>query len=421
MSKKYGIEKHKKRLALIKLLKMKIAFLIYQYCNYELDDSSAGGVERYVSDLAKMFVDLGHEVHIFCHKIKGTTLTNLQFHHVPAMGFWSPLKIWSFAISSMVLLKKRKSGFDVINSFSKTIFQDVLRLGGGSHLDYMKRTYPMMNHPLFKYLVIANPRHLFNLILEAVIFKFGEFKKIVCISNMCKLEYVRKYNIPEHKISVIYNGVNYDKFIPVNKEESRAELYRRFVNPGMNQGMNGESVCGDRDELLILFAGSGFKRKGLRHVIEALALSGNSSKVRLIIAGRGRIESYMAIAKTHNIVSKITYVGAIDNMQALYDACDIFVFPTNYDAFGNVCLEAMSMELPVIVSKSAGSAEVIDDGINGFVIDYPLKARDIADRIELLIDKQKRITMGKLAREKALNYTVKLNADKTLQLYSETL
>ena len=387
---------------------MKIALLIYQYCNYETDTQASGGVERYVFDLSKMFVTLGHEVHIFCHKIKGAVNNNMIFHHVPALGFWSPLKIWTFAINSMIILKLKKSEFDVINSFSKTLFQDVLRLGGGSHFDYMKRTYPSMQNPFLKMLVIANPRHAFNLLLESVIFKLGMYKQLVCISQMCQKEYIKKFKIAEHKIRVIYNGVNTERFAPVNKKQSKENLYKQYL-PHETK----------REEILILFAGSGFKRKGLIHIIKALSLLDDLSNIRLIVAGKGRIESYMATAKTLNVAKKVTYIGAVNNMRKLYDACDIFVFPTNYDAFGNVTLEAMAMELPVIVTASAGSSEVIENGITGFVVDYPIKAEAIANRIGKLMDEHKRVTMGKCARKKAKTFSLNLNAEKTLDLYNK--
>lgn len=396
---------------------MKIAFLIYQYCNYEPDGRSAGGVERYVSDLSKAFVEAGHEIHLFCHKIKGPVNENLQFHHVPALGFWSPLKIWSFAINSMIILKLRQKEFDIIQSFGKTLFQDVLRLGGGSHFDFMKRTYPLMANPFLRFIVIANPRHFFNLLLEWATFRSGGYKRLVCISNMCKLEYMEIYKISEEKISVIYNGVNSDKFAPKDKKQSKERLYDLYL-PIIFQSGNPQ-IDNKKDEILLLFAGSGFKRKGLKHVITALSMLKSISNVRLIVAGNGKFESYLKIAQEYNVAEKVTYIGMVSNMFELYDACDIFIFPTNYDAFGNVCLEAMAMELPVIVSKSAGSAEIVENNKDGFVIDYPIKAENIAKHIDILADKELRINMGKLARKKALNFPISLNSEKTLQLYSE--
>ncbi|MGR3319536.1 MAG: glycosyltransferase family 4 protein [Candidatus Anammoxibacter sp.] len=414
---------------------MKIALLIYQYVNFSNSKfqnpqfkirnpksstrnpqsaipipQSTGGVERQISDLSKAFVEIGHEVHIFCHKLKGTVDKNIIFHHVPAVGFWSPLKIWTFAIVSLLILRQRQNEFDIIHSFGKTLFQDVLRMGGGSHLDYMKRTYPYMRNPVLKFLIILNPRHFFNLLLEWAMFRVGKFKRVVCNSKMCKTEFTNRYNIPSSEIDVIYNGVDLQKFSPGNKKESRDRL---------NKHISSRFNIQPERELLVLFVGSGFKRKGLKHAVKSLSFVDKRHDIRLVVAGRGRFAGYKKLADNLGVSDQITYLGVVDNVKELYDACDISIFPTEYDAFGNVCLEAMAMELPVIVSSSSGASEIVDDDLDGFVLDYPIEAQKIAQKIEFLTDKRKRVEIGKLARKKALNYSVQSNAETTLKLYEE--
>ena len=283
---------------------MKFAFLIYQYADNrticlpqtstnERDvtlnsqksatgsgSGSTGGVERYTADLARVFVDMGHEVHLFCHRQKGVTDERVLFHHVPAIGFWSPLKIWSFAIVSFLMLKKRREEFDIIHGFGKTFFQDVLRLGGGSHFDYMKRTYPRMGNRFFSFFIILNPRHLFNLLLEWVMFRTGGTKRKVCNSNMCKREYMERYGVSEDAIDVIYNGVDSERFSPVNKRLSR----ERVINQTC---LNKQNITGD--EIFILFVGSGFRRKGLKHAIESLAFIDKKINIHLLVVGRGKL------------------------------------------------------------------------------------------------------------------------------------
>ncbi len=409
---------------------MKFAFLIYQYSdnrvngqvqastnkedskNNSAGTSSAGGVERYTADLARVFVEMGHEVHLFCHKRKGVTDERIVFHHVPAIGFWSPLKIWSFALVSFFLLKKRREEFDIIHGFGKTFFQDVLRLGGGSHFDYMKRSYPSMNNRFCRLLVILNPRHLFNLLLEWVMFRTRGTKRKVCNSNMCKMEYMARYGVPESGIDVIYNGVDSERFSPINKRLSREKVLN-------HTGLIMQNIMGD--EIFILFVGSGFRRKGLKHAIESLAFIDKKINVHLLVAGRGNFDGYGKMAENLGVRNMVTYLGAVDNVKELYDACDIFLFPTEYDAFPNVCLEAMAMVLPIIVSRSCGAAEIIEDGVDGIIIDYPIDPKEIAVKIAELSDKEERGRMGMAARDKVLDYSVKANAENTLKLYGEVL
>ena len=413
---------------------MKFAFLIYQYSDNRVSclpqtstngrgltldsqknstgTSSAGGVERYTADLAHVFVDMGHEVHLFCHKRKGVTDERILFHHVPAIGFWSPLKIWSFAIVSFLMLRKRRCEFDIIHGFGKTFFQDVLRLGGGSHFDYMRRTYPRMGNRFFRFFIILNPRHLFNLLLEWVMFRTGGTKRKVCNSNMCKREYMERYGVSENVIDVIYNGVDSERFSPVDKKMSRERVISYT-------DLHKKNITGD--ETFVLFVGSGFRRKGLKHAIESLAFVDKKINIHLLVVGRGNFDRYREMAQNLGISNMVTYLGAVDNAKELYDACDIFLFPTEYDAFPNVCLEAMSMTLPVIVSRSCGAAEIIEDGIDGLIIDYPIDPKEISGKIERLLDCEERVRMGMAARNKALNYSVKANAEKTLDLYGEVL
>ena len=417
---------------------MKIAFLVYQYVNYKKDirddnngnrlkedgnskknvqlpvpvKLSSGGVERYVSNLSKAFCALGHEVHVFCHKIKGTENKNIIFHKIPAIGFWSPLKIWSFAIASLIILRLRKAEFDIIHSFGKTLYQDVLRTGGGSHFDYMKRTYALMGNPILRFVVILNPRHFFNLLLEWATFRLGHTKRIVCNSGMCKDEFVNRYGIPASRIDVIHNGVDTERFSPISKEKSRELLISQI---------NSLTHTIIKNDLFILFIGSGFKRKGLKYAIESMSYLNSTLNVRLIVAGRGRFASYEKLAKDLGVLDRVVYMGPADNVTKLYDASDIFIFPTEYDAFPNVCLEAMSMGLPVVVSKSAGIAEIINDGVDGFVIDYPVNPQDVAKRIEQLANKKFRTEIGTQARKKAICYSVNANAEKTLNLYQKIL
>lgn len=420
---------------------MKIAFVIYHYSRNHVgqrsvsnrthntppavtaaaaisESPSSGGVERYVANLTEEFVRSGHEVHIFCHKSvsrkwhEDAPLNGVMFHHVPAVGLWSPLKIWSFAIASFLVLRWRQEEFDIIHGFGKTFFQDVLRIGGGSHLDFMKRTYPLMANPFLRFLVILNPRHFANLLLEWVMIRRWLTKRVVCNSCMCRDEFMGRYNINEGVIDVIYNGVDAERFVPVNKIAAREQLVRESCFP--------ENAL-HSDELFVLFVGSGFRRKGLRHAIAALAMLDTGVKVRLLVVGRGRFEGYGELAERLGVAEMITCVGASGDVREIYDACDIFLLPTEYDAFPNACLEAMSMGLPVIVSRSSGVAEIIEDGVDGIVIDYPIEPEEIARRIEQLAVERKRADMGLMARQKALTFSVQANAEKTLDLYRQVL
>src|SRR3990170_2831750 len=380
---------------------MKIALVVFQFIREK------GGVESYVFNLSRHLLNHGYEVHIFAHRFGQNQDKRLIFHHVPAITFWSPLKYWTFAVNAPKIIKNTGIKFDIVHGFTPTLFQDIYRVGGGCHWDYMMYTYPLMQSAFGKIVLCLNPRHFSLLLLERIIFKRKRYKQITCISEQCKKEIMQHYKIYANDIEVIYNGVDTNTFTPQNRIRYRDVIRVKYaVAP---------------DEVLLLFVGSGFKRKGLKYVIDALSSIDKDKKVKLLVAGRGKVREYQKLAKENGITDKIIFAGVYKNIQEIYAAGDIFVFPSEYDAFGTACLEAMASGLPVIASKTSGVSEIINHGMDGFIINHPVAAEEIANYITPLLEKEKREQMGAAARRKSEMYSFESNVEKTLQVYRRTL
>jgi UDP-glucose:(heptosyl)LPS alpha-1,3-glucosyltransferase len=380
---------------------MKIALVVYQFIKEK------GGVESYVCNLSKQLLDRGHEVHVFAHRFSHDRDTRLILHHVPAIACWSPLKYWTFAVNAPKIIKKAEIKFDLVHGFTQTLFQDIYRVGGGCHWDYMMHTYPLMQTVFGKIVMCLNPRHSSLLFLERIIFKRKHYRQITCISEQCKKEIVNHYKVSPHTIEIIYNGVNISIFTPKNRTTYRDAVRATYgIAP---------------DEVLLLFVGSGFKRKGLKYVIEALSLINKSQKTKLLVVGKGTIREHQRLARKNGVLDKLIFAGVCKHIQEIYAGGDIFVFPSEYDAFGTACLEAMASGLPVIASKSSGVSEIIAQGQDGFVIHHPIDAREIAKYMNVLFTKEKREQMGCAARQKAEMYSFEANTEKTLQVYRNVL
>ena len=379
---------------------MKIALVVYQFIKEK------GGVESYVFNLSKQLLMHGHEVHIFARRFRQDEDRRLIFHHVPAMTFWSPLKYWTFAINAPKIVKKTGIQFDIVHGFTQTLFQDIYRVGGGCHWDYMMHTYPLMRTAFGRIVMCLNPRHSSLLLLEKIIFKQKRYRQITCISEQCKREIMHHYKLPANDIGVIYNGVDTDAFTPRMRLQ-----YKDIVRAKYRIAS---------DEVLLLFVGSGFKRKGLKYVIDAFPFI-KDKKIKLLVAGKGKARKYQKLAKDNGITDKIIFAGVYKNIQEIYAAGDIFVFPSEYDAFGTACLEAMASGLPVIASKTSGVSEILTHGKDGFVINHPINAQEIAHYIHLLLEEEKRGQMGTAARQKAELYSFEANVEKTLRIYQKVL
>ena len=255
---------------------MKIALMVFQFIKEK------GGVESYVFNLSKHLLDRGNEVHIFAYRFGQDQNRHLVFHHVPSITFWSPLKYWTFAINAPKIVKKTGIQFDIIHGFTQTLFQDIYRVGGGCHWDYMMHTYPLMRSLFGRFFICLNPRHFSLLLLERIIFKKICYKQITCNSERCKKEIMYHYNLAASDIEVIYNGVDTNVFTPENRLRYRNNTRAKYtIAP---------------DDVLLLFVGSGFKRKGLKHAIAALSLVVNThKKMKLLIVGNGNIRKYQKL------------------------------------------------------------------------------------------------------------------------------
>src|SRR5262249_52991117 len=148
------------------------------------------------------------------------------------------------------------------------------------------------------------------------------------------------------------NGVPLDKFRfnPELREKSRAELSLKH------------------DQIALLFAGSGWERKGLLFAIEAMALC-NDRKLRLLVAGRGDARPYKTTRLRFWREEPVQFLGEVADLVSVYAAADIFILPTIYDPFSNACLEALACALPVITTRSNGFSEIIQDGVHGSIVE----------------------------------------------------
>jgi UDP-glucose:(heptosyl)LPS alpha-1,3-glucosyltransferase len=91
----------------------------------------------------------------------------------------------------------------------------------------------------------------------------------------------------------------------------------------------------------------------------------------LFVVGEGDTKHYSNIALRCGAVGRVMFLGKSDSVRDLLAAADALVLPTRSEPFGMVVVEAILMGVPPVVSRVAGSSEIIEDGRSGFVIDDP--------------------------------------------------
>jgi UDP-glucose:(heptosyl)LPS alpha-1,3-glucosyltransferase len=377
---------------------MKIALIRQSYHKY-------GGAERYVSYLAEGLLKEGHEVHFFARQWDTDAPAKIIFHKVPTLKGPSFLKVLSFAFNVKKLLTGKR--FDIVNSFDRILHQDIYRAGDGVHRQWRKRLLGITPNPLAKLSILLNPLHWSLLFLEKRIFTPGHYKRVIAIAEAGREEIMRYYKVPSEDIITIYNGVDLEEFHPKNRALFRKEIRREFNI--------------DDNEFLILFVGSGFRRKGLRYLIEAVALLKEERPLKVLVVARAKKRPYLRLAARLGIKNKIIFAGGRKDLRKFYAASELFVLPTIYEPFGNVCLETLASGLPIIVSTASGAAEIITAGVNGLLLEDPQNTRELAGKIRLVFDTKFRDSLSKNARLLAENFTLDKNVRKTLGVYRQVM
>lgn len=172
--------------------------------------------------------------------------------------------------------------------------------------------------------------------------------------------------------AVIHNGVEVH---PLVLPRFRSDLFvERFV--------------WSRDVVIIGMTGQMIKRKGHEDFLEAARLAVlRNARLRFVIGGKA-IEPFNSELRrwitTAELGRFIAFSGWVPKVQDFYEAIDIFVLPSRHDeGFGLVVAEAMERGCPVIATRSGGTAEIIEDGISGYLVEKEA-TQEIAERILML-------------------------------------
>ncbi len=283
-----------------------------------------------------------------------------------------------------------ESPCDVLLSLERIWRCDVYRAGDGVHRAWLNRRRKF-EMPLERFVRGLNRKHRDILRLEEALLARGGAGGVIVNSQLVENEIVDLYGYPRDKIHLIRNGLPLQQyeFNPALGEETRDRLK---LKP---------------DETVLLFAGSGWERKGLLFAIEAMALCKNS-RMHLLVAGRGNTRAYKS--------KRVHFFGEVDDLRPFYAAADIFILPTIYDPFSNACLEALACGLPVITTRANGFSEIMEDGVDGSIVDLPNDMMALRDAIQFWSDESRRAEVRSKIIEHASQFPISENVQQTLSI-----
>ncbi|MGB2984362.1 MAG: glycosyltransferase family 4 protein, partial [Phycisphaerae bacterium] len=232
---------------------------------------------------------------------------------------------------------------------------------------------------------------------------------VVAISDYVVRQLKHHYSVPDERIRRIYNGVDPNHATARERSGHRATIRREF-------GIS-DSDC------LVLLIAHNFRLKGVRCWMEALALlvERGITDVRSLVIGKGDAERWHRLAARLGIADYLTFIGPSDRVRELHHAADAIVHPTYYDPCSRVVLEAMTAGLPCITTRWDGASEMIEDGVDGYVLDDPQDIAALADRVERLRDVELRRKVGRAAGTVADRVSMARHAREIMSLYEEML
>jgi glycosyltransferase involved in cell wall biosynthesis len=237
--------------------------------------------------------------------------------------------------------------------------------------------------------------HRFNALAESR--AFHRARQIVVPSSGLARELRSQYPSVEARISVIANPVDADHFAhPMDFDRKAFRLRQNF----------------EGEARLVSFVALGdFARKGLATVIDAIGKLSPRSRAKLglfVVGGSSReIARYAAIAREAGVEARIRFVGMQADVRPYLWSADAFVFPSSYEIFPLVTLQAAAAGLPIIAPCGLyGVQEFLEDGKNGWCIERTTEGvQSILERL-IMISNGELAEMSARARASVLQYRV---------------
>jgi glycogen(starch) synthase len=414
---------------------MRMAVLVYEY-----PPKIVGGLGTYAAEITRKFVLLDHDVSVFTmNDDKGS---------LPTRELWRGIEI------------HRPLHLDVSDSLPDVIAEDIKKWGRGiqlfsqilvyNYLSASKIVNELVRREEFKYDVIV--AHDWLSVISGVtikrelgiplVFHVHSTEKgrtlgngsdvvsniehrgglmadmIVTVSEAMKSELI-ELGFPKEKIQVCYNGVDPKKYSREQVSDEKVKEVRQRYGVGDN-------------DLMALFVGRLVWIKGVDKLIRAIPqVLQTIPNFKLVVVGLGDMQEYLEklvqTLKLQDVVKfRFEFIPEEERI-AHYAACDVAAFPSLYEPFGIVALEAMSMGKPVVVGAAGISGmkeSVVPNGQDqcGFHIN-PEDPEDIAwGLINAVQDPQRKEWLGKNGRKIVLErFSWNVIAKKTAELYLNLL
>ena len=366
---------------------MKILMLTWEY-----PPRIVGGIARVVHDLSKRLIKDGHEVTVVTYRDnasvpeyendKGVNVYRVDNYMIHPNNFidWIMQLNFNMMAKATEIINK-EGGFDVIHAHDWLVTYAAKSLKNAYDIPIVATIHATeagrnsgIHDDTQRY--INDTEWLLTY----------EATEVIVNSNYMKNELQRLFGLPFDKINVIPNGINLNNFVGIERDYDFRRQY----------AMDNEKI--------ILYVGRLVYEKGIQHLIAAMPkILSNYNDAKLVIVGKGgMLDELKAETSNLGLDNKVYFTGYMDSkkIQKMYKCADVAVFPSTYEPFGIVALEAMLAGVPTVVSDIGGLDEIVLHGVDGMK-SYAGNANSIADSVTtLLYDHQLATNVSKKAKQK---------------------
>lgn len=223
---------------------------------------------------------------------------------------------------------------------------------------------------------------------------FTQAKQVIAVSSQVKFD-LQKIGVPEHRICVIYNGVDTSEFYP-------GSISRKTL--GLPEDVPVAIFVGDIRT----------PRKNLDSVLKALA---RVSELHLLVVGNLDNSPFPELSRKLSIHRRVHFLGYRQDIPHLLRASDFLVFPSRYETFGLVVLEAMASGIPVLTTMATPASELVTSEA-GIVLSDPNDINALEQGLNYLTRQtQQRQRMGICARSIAEQYSWNKMAQRYIDVF----
>jgi len=367
-----------------------------------------GGAETHVQAVSEGLVARGWGVEIFTSdlykEIPFQRMVRPEPHvnGIPVKRFrsFSPGGELHYVLMPPMLRGFLKEGADLIHGHSYGYFQN----NAAAFMKKLKRVPFVLTphfHPAWS-MWGGETRRRVRKVYDKVVAKpvLRAVDRVIGVSRH-EIELMRQaLDFDESKVRYIPNGIHLSRFEPVVDRNIFAEEFKLFKRSDIIQNI----------EHIVLYAGRLASNKGLHVLVDAaVEVVDEFPGTLFLLVGEdtGMKEALERQMKDKGIRKHFLFTGHVHSDETFLSAfslCDVFVLPSEYEAFGIVLLEAMASYKPCIGTRVGGVPEVIEDGRTGVIVDYDNHIQ-LADALTgLLKSEDRRSGMGKRGRERAVRH-----------------